>query len=236
MIQKENELVIENYEWDSVDANSWLLVENNCGLLIDAVDNANLYKRIQELDDLMILLTHSHFDHICGLNQIRKIKSNVIVCSTEQCSMNIGNKYKNISASANAFMSFYKGGNNKKNIEPIECEPAEKTFNGNINLSWQKHNIQLLACYGHSNDSMIILLDNQFLFTGDTILSIPTVTRFPGGSTERFWKEDIPLLQKMDVTKVYPGHGKPGTLDQMIEQNKIPEKYVQKIIAENDGC
>ena len=77
---------IKQFVWDIVDSNSWLIVDGNCGLLIDAVDSAYLFETIAELDELTIILTHSHFDHIVGLNQIRKIKQNITIISTKKCS------------------------------------------------------------------------------------------------------------------------------------------------------
>lgn len=214
---------IKQFVWDIVDSNSWLMVDGNCGLLIDAIDSEYLFEAIADLDELTIILTHSHFDHIAGLNQIRKIKQNITVISTKICSENIENKYRNMSASATAFMTFY----NRSGIEikPFICKPAEITFESEMEFLWRAYKIKLESFFGHSNDSLIVIIDDKFLFSGDTLLSIPTVTRFPGGSTAKFWEEDIPNLQKMDVEMVFPGHGTSGNLTDMIEINTRPERY-----------
>ena len=73
--------------------------------------------------------------------------------------------------------------------------------------------------YGHSNDSLIAIIDEVLVFSGDSLLSIPTVTRFPGGSTKRFWEEDIPKLRTIDAKYVFPGHGQPGIKDEMLNVN-----------------
>lgn len=220
-----NGFAIENYVWSVYDANSWLIIDNNCGLLIDVVDSDELYKRIDKLDKIIIMLTHSHFDHICGLNKVREIRPDSTVYSTKQCSINIGNKHNNMSSSANVFMTFYKGTPFEGNIDITECKPADITFDEKYDFIWQNHFIELKSFFGHSNDSMAVLVDNKYLFSGDTILPIPTVTRFKGGSTERFWLEDIPNLRKLVVDKVFPGHGIPGSLEEMIQINKCPKKY-----------
>ncbi len=216
---------IRQYVWDVVDSNSWLIKEKNQGLLIDAIDSEVLYRELEVIEKLTVILTHSHFDHICGLNRIRDLKPDVKVYATRQCSYNIGNKYKNMSASASAFMTFYDGSPFAGIIEPIICQPADLVFEGYLNFRWQNHDIALKAFYGHSNDSLIAIMDSECMFSGDTLLSIPTVTRFPGGSTARFWREDIPELEKMEVGKVYPGHGMQGNLESMILCNKKPDKY-----------
>ena len=213
---------IKQFVWDIVNSNSWLMVDGNCGLLIDVVNSACLFETIVDLDELTIILTHSHFDHIVGLNQIRKIKQNITVISTQKCSENIENKYRNMSASATAFMTFYNKSGTE--IEPFICRPAEITFENEKKFLWRDYKIKLESFFSHSNDSLVATIDDKFLFSGDTILSIPTVTRFPGGSTAKFWEEDIPRFQKMNVETVFPGHGAPGNLTDMIKINIHPEK------------
>lgn len=217
------ELKINQFTWDVVDTNSWLMVDGNCGLLIDAIDAAYLFETIADLDELTVILTHSHFDHIAGLNKIRKIKQNTTVISTKECSKNIQNKYRNMSASATAFMTFYNRSGIE--IESFICKPAEITFENEMEFLWRDYKIKLESFFGHSNDSLIVIIDDKFLFSGDTILSIPTVTRFPGGSAAKFWEEDIPKLQKLNAEMVFPGHGVSGNLTDMIEINTRPEKY-----------
>ena len=212
-------LEIKQYTWDKIDSNSWLILENKHGLLIDAVENEELYKAIKPLESLTIILTHCHFDHIIGLNQIRRIKPETEVIATKLCSEYIGNKFRNMSASATAFMCFYKG--EKKNngpITPFICGSAEMTFENEMIIRWQRHNIKLTAVHGHSQDSLVLQFDEDILFTGDTLLRNTTVTRLPGGNTRRFWEEDIPLLRAMKAQKVYPGHGTSGKLSKMLEK------------------
>ncbi len=216
---------IKQYVWDEIDSNSWLVVEGCKGLLVDVVQNVELLKVVRDLEELTVTLTHSHFDHICGLNEIRAANKRAEVVCTELCSINIGNKHKNMSASANAFMAFYSGNRHILNMEPFISDPAEIRFEDTYQFEWMGHKVFLDSFYGHSNDSLIMILDDMYMFSGDTILSIPTVTRFPGGSTEKFWTYDIPKLKRMMVNIVYPGHGAPGRLDDMIATNTMPEKY-----------
>lgn len=214
---------IKQFVWDVVNSNSWLIVENNKGILVDIIKSHDLYSEIADLDEIIVILTHSHFDHIVGLNQIRLINPNIKVIATIECSRNIGNKYRNMSASANAFMTFYSGKNYK--IEPFTCKTAEFSFANKKEFCWGRHKVKLDAFHGHSNDSLVAIIDDRYMFSGDTILPIPTITRFPGGSTARFWEEDIPKLQNINVEIVFPGHGTSGKLGDMIEINKRPEKY-----------
>ena len=209
---------IKQYTWEVIDSNSWLITENHQGLLVDAVDNQELYEAIMPLETLNIILTHCHFDHIVGLNRIREFKPDTKVIATKLCSDYIGNIYRNMSASANAYIYFYKGKRKSKGkIEPFVCEETEIIFEDNLKLQWHGHKIDMTAVHGHSKDSLLALLDESFLFTGDTLLHTPTVTRLPGGSTKRFWENDFPILQSyQEIEQVFPGHGRTGKLLDMI--------------------
>ena len=179
---------IKQFVWDVVDSNSWLLTEGNHGLLFDAVDIENLYRFIDGLEDLTIILTHSHFDHIVGLNRLRELRSGITVIATSLCSENLESVHKNMSSTAEAFMAFYHDGENRNyKIEPFICEAADKTFKDRYMFEWYEHKINLAAVHGHSADGLIAVVDEKLMFSGDTLLSIPTVTRFPSGSSKRFW-------------------------------------------------
>ncbi len=224
-----NDLVIQRYTWSVVDANSYLLSDESSALLFDAVDSQELYEAILPVEHLTIIVSHSHFDHISGLNHIREIKPDCQVISTSRCSENIGNCYRNMSSLGNVFLAFYlnkkKGISNTNaidattnHIKPVICEPANKTFEGETTFTWHNHDVRLLQFYGHSEDGLAAIIDKAFLFSGDTLLPIPVVTRFPGGSTQRYFEEDIPKLKSLEsqIRVVFPGHGEPGSMKDMI--------------------
>ena len=225
---------LKQFTWNIVDSNSWLILEGPHGLLIDAVDSEELYEAIEHLASLSIILTHSHFDHIIGLNRIRAIKPETIVIATKQCSLNIGDIHKNLSSTATAFLSFYEQGRKSNTqIKAFTCTPAQVTFKGAEKVfNWQGHKVELKAVYGHSNDGLVAFIDQKLLFSGDTLLAVPTVTRFPGGNKKRYQEEDIPLLKSIISKKcyVYPGHGvasklvifKKGVPIKIQPMNKMP--------------
>lgn len=214
---------IKQYSWGIVDSNSWLIIEDNHGLLIDAVDNELLYDSCKKLSDLTVIITHAHFDHIIGLNSIRNIVKNVIVISTVKCSDYIGDVHRNMSAVATVYLQFYKNGQKKKvEIDPFLCNPSSIVFSDNYQLKWNGHNVCLLAVHGHSDDGLIAVLDEKYLFSGDTLLPVPTITRFPTGSKKEFINKDIPLLEKLkSIETVFPGHGNKADLARMLALNNV---------------
>ena len=67
----------------------------------------------------------------------------------------------------------------------------------------------------------MVIFDGKYLFSGDSLLSIPTITRFPTGSSKLFCEEDIPRLKEMYyIREVFPGHGQSGNIKEMIEINQ----------------
>lgn len=224
---------IQCYKWDIIDSNSWLVTENNNGLLFDVILNEDLFEAVNGLDSILVVLTHAHYDHIVGLNRLRKLRTDVKVYSTSLTSEFIGSEQKNLSSIADAFMAFYlkndietmDSADYKKKLTAVDrfaCMPADVTFDNEIDFEWEGHNINLSQYCGHSPDSLIATVDGKLMFSGDTILGIPTATRLPKGSTSKFWNDDIPKLKTLvaKIEKVYPGHGDPGKLGEMIELNE----------------
>ena len=228
-------LKLQRFTWDVVDTNTYMLLEGDNALIVDPVDSQELFDALNGISHADIIITHSHFDHVCGLNKVRELVKSTRVITTSECSENIGSVYKNMSAAADAFLSFY---NQKREAEVKDtpkfdtyekfvCEPADFVFDDSYEYDWNGHNIRLIRCFGHSKDSLIALLDGKYLFSGDTLLKIPTATRFLGGSTARFWNEDYPLLERLaaSVKTVFPGHGESGSVEEMLAVNVMPEKY-----------
>lgn len=213
---------IRQYSWNIVDSNSWLITKDSHGLLIDAVENEGLFEEIKKLSDLTIILTHSHFDHIIGLNRIRELRPDATVVSTSKCSEYLGNIHRNMSSSATAYLKFYEGGRKDNiEIEPFSCKASDVTFENQLEYEWFGHNLSLKSIHGHSNDSLVAILDDRFLFSGDTLLNVPTITRFPSGSKKLFRDEDIPFLSSIyGIETVYPGHGRKGLLEDMLRVNE----------------
>lgn len=230
-----NDIKIQRFIWDVIDTNTYMLLEGDKALIIDPVNSGELFSALEHVELVDIILTHGHFDHVSGLNRVRKIVNSTRVMCTAECSENIGNVYRNMSAVAEPFLTFYnqkRGLDDNsseviKSIDSFVCNPADVVFDYDFELKWNDHNIKLTRCFGHSKDSLLALLDGRYLFSGDTLLKIPTSTRFPGGSTSKFWKEDYPLLESLSssVEIVLPGHGETGSINEMLAVNVKPERY-----------
>ena len=207
------------------ETNMYLITDlsGKCSILIDPSDisKASDYLREHRLKLDYILLTHEHYDHICALNEWRAGCPALVVAS-EPCSKGIHSPGQNLSKVFNLVLTFKaerEAAQTSKqraaagadvHIEPYEAEAADRIFQGETVLRWQGHEIQIQEAPGHSRGSVLIKIDSQYLFSGDTLsLDYELITRFPGGSKKDYQKTTLPLLLNMepDIT-VYPGHGR----------------------------
>ena len=261
-VTKCNGFTVYQFVWQVINSNTFVVCDKNTCLIVDPIDSEEFYQFLQErfgLSDkkrteskehaelidkaeaeVLVLLTHSHYDHISGLNKLRQLLPNLCVIASKACSENIQNPKKNLSNIAEALISFQSkidnrmGGVNditanaivtkKIILEPFACGPADKTFENELQLKWQGHTLQLTEYRGHSKDSVCCIMDGKYLFSGDTLLPIPAVTRLPGGSPAKFWEEDMPNLEKLagKIVHVFPGHEMPGRLEDMLAVNVRP--------------
>lgn len=143
-----------------------------------------------------IILTHSHFDHIAGVEYLISNGKPKIIASS-LCSEKIVDPIRNL--------SFFS------DLGPIASPKAdiliENLANGEID--WDGIKINFFNTPGHSRCSICIKIENN-LFVGDTIIkNSPTKITHPDGNRDelnqsiKFIYETIP-----NTTLVLPGHGK----------------------------
>lgn len=191
-------------------------------ILVDPSDaeKAADYLREHDLHLDYILLTHEHYDHICALNEIRSRYSAPVIAS-KSCSSAIQNPGKNLSKVFDLVLAFKADKERKqepaknaagtsRHIEPYQAEPADITFQGELVVNWPYHEIRIREAPGHSKGSVLIDIDGNILFSGDTLsLDYELITSFPGGSRKEYQDVTQPLLMNMDSDmEVYPGHGR----------------------------
>lgn len=228
---------VYQFVWDIINSNCYVICGKHSLFIVDPIDSEEFYQFIEKKKEQMqtdckaiILLTHSHYDHISGLNHLRGILKNSSVLCSKTCSANIQDPKKNLSNIANAIIAFQDNINSKAEIEdlvkPFFCAPADKTFDKELAEKWEGHSLLLTEYSGHSKDSICCIVDGKYMFSGDTLLPIPTVTRLPGGSTARFWEEDMSKLENLreQIGLVFPGHEMPGRLKDMLAVNMKPER------------
>lgn len=203
---------VYSFEWDLVNSNMYLVYHNSLTLIVDPIYTKKAEKFLFKIKPQKItaLLTHEHFDHINGINWMRE-NFDTEVCCSQACAERICSSSKNLSDKSDVIIMF-NSSLQKRNlhIAPFECK-SDIVFEDEFLLNWNGSKISIISTPGHSPGSVCIFFDNKFVFTGDTLLQYPTITRLPGGNKKIFLEQTMPFLKKqieMGLT-VFPGHGEP---------------------------
>lgn len=158
-------------------------------------------------------LTHEHFDHISGLDWIHAQRIPVI--ATEPCNVGLGDPKINQSRYYDEFSKIQVRLKDCKLIHVDEYSGyADITFSGTKEMHWQGHTLLFKQTPGHSQGGACLLIDNKYLFTGDTLLGDTyTGTSMLSGSRKDFELISMPWIKQLDPNiVVYAGHGEEFTL------------------------
>ncbi len=179
-----------------LDENIYLLENSNNECCI--IDPGNMkmeevvnYIKKNNLDLKMIFLTHGHFDHILGLENILEYKNVPIYIGKEDIKFLYNHKYS-LSDWVNIEYTL------KEKYEVIPLDGDEKIFD-----------LKCISTPGHTKGSFCYLDEkNNRLFTGDTMfMGTYGRTDFPTGNFDEM-KKTLKMLLKFDGNmEVYPGHG-----------------------------
>lgn len=206
--------MIYTYDFYPIDSRMYILLENKKALIIDPCVSDEALQLLKEnnVTEILVLLTHEHYDHISGVNWLREHFSSVNALCSSACAAALPSPSKNLSN----FWEILFVGKDKEtqeyvrnmNIQPYSCT-ADDTFESEHKLSWEGHSLFLKETPGHSKGSICILLDEDMLFSGDSLVTgYPTITRLPGGSKKDYAGITLPWFQSLDPSiMVYPGHG-----------------------------
>ncbi|UKS26845.1 MBL fold metallo-hydrolase [Paenibacillus sp. HWE-109] len=201
---------IESFVLGPVGTNAYLLSDSETkkGIIIDpGMNPKSLIKRIADLDIVAILLTHAHFDHIGGVDEIRKLKKCPVYIHDLEADW-LMNPKKNGSARWPELGVL------------IETDPAEFALDEGQTLEFLGIKLKVFHTPGHSPGSVSFLYDKH-LFGGDVLFKLSVGrTDLPGGDNNTLLDsiQDKLFLLDDDVV-VYPGHGAKTTIGFERENN-----------------
>ena len=194
--------------------NSYIIDEDGCALIIDPGQDGVVQDELERRGwkPEYILLTHEHFDHIEDLEALRsRYEVPVVACSI--CSERIGDPKLNLSVIED-ILSYYKTGIIAEERSPrFSCRPAEITYGDTYEMEWRGHRFSFIRIPGHSPGSVLITMDDAYVFTGDyMLLGDETTLRLRGGDPEAYENVALPIIGKIpDGIRVCPGHGPSST-------------------------
>lgn len=166
------------------------------GIIIDpGMNPKRLLERIEDVHIEAILLTHAHFDHMGGVDEVRKAAG---------CPVYIHD------LEADWLTDPRKNGSMRWQdvTPPLSTDPAEFALEEGQTLSMIGHTFKVMHTPGHSPGSVSFLC-GEHLFSGDVLFKLSVGrTDLPGGRERDLYDSIRAKLYKLNPdTIVYPGHG-----------------------------
>ena len=194
---------IKRFTLGPVMTNMYIISQNGHGFIIDACDKS------QDVEDYIseknikidfILQTHTHFDHVLGLEYYKNL-FDVEVYACE--------KAKDIANDKNYNLAY---------DYPDLFVPIDKYLKDGDEIS--DFGIKILETPGHSLDSISFLID-EVLFSGDALFNLSIGrTDLPGGNYDTLINSiNDKFIDLNPNTRVYPGHGPDTTIGYEKENN-----------------
>lgn len=205
-------MILKQYTVGPIEANNYLLIdeETKDALLIDCSG-----KEQEILDDIKsiganvkyILLTHGHFDHVLGVNDMKKELGAKVYIHKDDIFM-----LDNI----NQIMSMF--GFDKK----VEIPEYDELAEDNLEIPFGNTKIKVIHTPGHSEGGVCYLVDGK-LFSGDTLFkeSVGRTDLYGGDFRKLLNSIKNVLFNLDDNTKVYPGHGPESTIEHEKNYNEF---------------
>jgi glyoxylase-like metal-dependent hydrolase (beta-lactamase superfamily II) len=144
-----------------------------------------------------ILLTHGHFDHLGGVNQVKQLTGAKVLIHENDADCLLDPR-RNLSVLAGMSMVL---------------EPADEFLKENETISLGEVVIRVIHTPGHSKGGVCLLAEDQ-LFAGDTLFntSIGRTDFADGDLNELLHGIESKLFILDDATTVLPGHGENTTI------------------------
>lgn len=200
-------MIINTFTAGPIDANNYLLADNDEAVLIDCSEaKPEVLSALEGKKLKFILLTHGHFDHVLGVNEMReKTGAKVLINKEDVVRMN---------ESADIMRTF--------GVQGVETPKADDFLNDGDTLKFGNTEIKVIATPGHTQGCVCYLIDGK-LFSGDTLFK-ESVGRcdLPGGNFQKL-SDSVKnrLFTLDDNTIVYPGHGPETTIGHEKKYNEI---------------
>ncbi len=218
------------YAMPVLDSRMYILPNNRDeseALIIDPVIREEAVPVLEKFTRAAVLLTHSHYDHISGVNWLRGLTDVTLLCS-EQCAANITDPHKNLAAFSHVLVIDKSPELQKQAEEYFDLSytcKADKIFDTETSFPFGDYLVTVTHTPGHSECSQCITLTSSFpdltpkiVFTGDSLVNgHPVITRLPGGSKKSYRQKTAPFLDAIENdTIIMPGHGEWGMKKEMI--------------------
>jgi hydroxyacylglutathione hydrolase len=201
-------LAVSSHINSVLNSNTYILSteSNNSVWIIDPGDTAVILEWVSNRKKHIngILVTHSHYDHIYGINELLHNYPNMTV-------------YSSFYAKEGMMSDKLNGSRYHENPYVVDGSKIEVLNDGDRIMLWPDFYLDVLETPGHSRDCFSFYI-NENLFTGDTLIpGHKVVTKMKFGDAEQAKKTLNRIFTEFDgQTKIWPGHENVCLLHQLI--------------------
>ena len=211
-------LDVYRFQYEPVDSNMYFIPVGELGVVFDPNVSEELPPLFEQygIRRLQIILTHEHFDHTTGVEWLQGMMEAPLFCqenTARSISSDKGNnpkfvalvlRNKDIEDGGHRYEDF------KAQLKPYTLH-ADQTFAGEDTINVGGLTIHCYFTPGHSPGSACYIIDDKYIFTGDSLIeNTPTVLRFKTSNADTFERITRPFLRSLDKKMlVFPGHGEP---------------------------
>lgn len=185
-----------NYHINSLFFSTTYIIgsHNNVIWVVDCGDVEPVLRYLQGKQLMGVLLTHAHFDHIYGLNELLKHFPEALVYTNEAGQEALLDEKKN--------MSFY-------HETPFVFEYTDRiriVADGDEIVLSDELKAKVIATPGHHPSCLTYIIDNA-IFTGDSYIpDVKVVTNLPKGNKKQAQESVERILSLSEGKTIYPGH------------------------------
>jgi len=202
--------IYEPFQWQEVI--SYLIVGNKSALLFDSGNGiGNIQAIVEQLTNkpIQVLNSHSHFDHIGGNHQYKKILSPATDFSIANSKGNESSMVKD-EVSSQALCKGLPRGVTEENhsIKPYKITSEVK--DGDI-INLGDRSLKIMHIPGHTDDSIALFeQETGYLWTGDSFYEGPIWLWFPETDLVAYEKSIARLAGLVPQLKaLFPAHNTP---------------------------
>lgn len=194
---------------DDLIANTYIVIDSNnsCVVIDPSCDYDGIVKYIthRQLDCKGVLVTHTHFDHMRGIDRL--VKTFNIPVYVEYNDV-IGLKDQQYNCAQFCHTNVL-----------VEAEPT--IINDKDVIRIINEDIHVIHTPFHSKGSSCFYLkESKLLFTGDTLFrGVIGRTDLPSSCKKEMRNSLLKLMELPDEVKIYPGHGLQSTIGRERELN-----------------
>jgi hydroxyacylglutathione hydrolase len=200
-----DDVVVKKYVVGYIQTNMYCLIKSDEGIIIDPgfnhSESEHIIARIRNYCQKIsaVFLTHAHYDHISGLQYIKDTFASTIYChENDQDKLQDNRK--------NGALLF--------GIENSPVPNADVFMKGGEIFTLIGLALRIIHTPGHTSGGVSILVDNKYLFSGDTVFKdgIGRTDFYDGSYEDEIASITQHILTLPDNIVLYPGHGPKTTV------------------------